>query len=158
MSQVLNTYKNIAPGAVTRSIDAVIVALHNEGDEPIPFGAPVFLGENGGVTLSDEDSLATGFVGIAVRSPSKVPSEYGSGEASYEPNGIVDVLVRGSICVQLVSQSCDVGGAVYYDPANRTFETETDEDFITLSNVAWRTAADSGDGLAEIVVKTRNII
>ena len=158
MSQVLEKFKNIVPGAVTRNIDAVIVALHNEGDEAIPFGAPVFLGENGGVVLSDEDTAATSFVGIAVRSASKVPDTYGSNVASYEPDSLVDVLVRGSICVKLSNQACELGGAVYYDPANRAFDTETDEDFITLPNVAWRTAADIGDGLAEIVVKTRNII
>ncbi len=158
MSQVLNKFKNIVPGAVTRNIDAVIVALHNEGEEEIPFGAPVFLGSNGGVVLSGESTEATAFVGIAVRSASKVPNTYGSNEAAYEPDGLVDVLVRGSICVKLSNQACELGGAVYYDPANRTFESETDEDFITLPNTAWRTVADIGDGLAEIVVKTRNII
>lgn len=160
MSQILKTFKNIAAGAVTRNIDAVIVALHNEGEEAIPFGAPVFLGENGGVVLSDEDTAATAFVGIAVRSASKVPDTYGSNVASYEADSLVDVLVRGSICVRLPNEACELGGAVYYDPENRVFSTEHEDDdgLITLPNVAWRTAADIGDGLAEIVVKSRNII
>ena len=160
MSQVLSSFLRGVPGAVSRSADAVIVSLPNAGDAPIPPGAPVFLSADGsGVTLAQADSAFGRFAGIAVRIPSRAPEVYGANTAPYAGNDPVDILVRGAVVVSLKNEACEPGGAVWLTLADGSFTTEeTENETIRLANCSWRRSADIGDGCAELVILSRNLI
>ena len=55
MGKVLSTFDIGWPGAISRSVDDIVVSLKNAGTDPIPFGAPVFLTSDGegGITYAD---------------------------------------------------------------------------------------------------------
>ena len=69
MGKVLGTFTNGFTGAVSRSIDNIIVSMKNGSGGEIPFGAPVFLahGENACRTFDAQDSAAAAFLGFAAR-------------------------------------------------------------------------------------------
>ena len=53
MGKVLSIFDIGKPGAISRSVDDIVVALKNAGNDPIAFGAPVFLANDGsGVTAT----------------------------------------------------------------------------------------------------------
>ena len=52
MGKVQNGFGNGAPGAVSRSIDNIIISIKNASGGDIAFGAPVFMTENGAVPFS----------------------------------------------------------------------------------------------------------
>ena len=67
MGKVLGTFTNGFTGAVSRSIDNIIVSMKNGSGGEIPFGAPVFLahGENACRTFDAQDSAAVARYGVA---------------------------------------------------------------------------------------------
>ena len=177
MGKVQDSFlKNMASGAVTRLADAKIENLRNSGTTEILPGMPVFRGSGkDGVEAFKADSPASEFVGIAVRAPSKVPAVYGANVAPWKTNDPVDVIVRGSVAVPL-SENQKMGDPVYFYTAaggNSGYEagmysteaadvSEEGDVTIQLPNCAWRRCPDAqswrGDGMAEIVIKTSNII
>ena len=166
MGKVIGSFQNGYPGAIARSLDDVVIALpsHETQDRPIPFGAPVMLDEDGtGLLRMMTEGTTDGrqmapekFVGFAVRNPSKTPSAYGASEGQYEVNEMADVLVRGHIVVRLADDSADIGAAVGI-AEDGSLTVETGDDIVTLPNVAVSAAPD-GNHMAEVVVKTRNLI
>ncbi len=81
MGKVLSTFDIGWPGAISRSVDDIVVSMKNGGAEAIPFGAPVFLTADGeGVAAYDPDASPAqtfaSFVGFAVRSAGKTPDTY----------------------------------------------------------------------------------
>ena len=78
MGKVLASFTNGYAGAVSRSIDDIIVSFPNAGNVSIPFGAPVFLQQSsgGGIPFASGLDMST-FLGFAVRSASKTPETYG---------------------------------------------------------------------------------
>ena len=84
MGKVLSRFSNGFTGAVSRSIDNVIISMRNASGGEIPFGAPVFLtpGENACRTFSADTATAGMFLGFAVRAAVKAPDVYGSSEAA----------------------------------------------------------------------------
>ena len=83
MGKVLSTFDKGWPGAISRSIDDVVVSLKNVDETPIPFGAPVFLTDNGdGVVnfIPNGSQTFERFVGFAVRAASKTPDTYPEGQ------------------------------------------------------------------------------
>ena len=52
MGKVQSTFINVFPGAISRSVDDIVISLKNVGEVDIPFGAPVFLASGGAVGFS----------------------------------------------------------------------------------------------------------
>ncbi len=160
MGKVLSRFTNGFTGAVSRSIDNIVISMGNASGGEIPFGAPVFLqaGVNACGVFSAETSAAEGFLGFAARAAVKAPDTYGSDEAAYAPGDPVDVLVRGSVILQFDGSALP-GDSVYIRKADGALVTEAGGEGTTLKlpNVTVRTAADGG-GRAEAVLTGRNIL
>ena len=54
MGKVLDAFGYGYPGAVTRSVDDIVISVRNASGVDIPFGAPVFMTENGAVPFDLE--------------------------------------------------------------------------------------------------------
>ena len=160
MGKVLGTFTNGFTGAVSRSIDNIIVSMKNGSGGEIPFGAPVFLahGENACRTFDAQDSAAAAFLGFAARAAVKAPDVYGSSEASYAADDPVDVIVRGSVILQF-GASVNPGSSVYIRKAVGVLVTDAGAEGTTLRlpNVTVRTVSDGGNR-AEAVLTKRNIM
>ena len=162
-AKILSQFPNGSPGAISRSIDDVVVALPNRGSGAIKFGDPVFLNNDPAGTVRGFASgdTAAAFAGIAVRNPSKTPSTYGSNLAQYEQGDVTDVLVRGSIIVKLASNTASpaIGGKVYLvatgDKAGQFTATATDN--IELPNARFKNSWDLPN-CVEVVLTGRNTI
>ena len=165
MGKVQNTFLNGSPGAVSRSVDDIIISVNNAGGADIPFGAPVFLGSGGAVPFSTASPQAfTAFLGFAVRIADKTPETYPSGQFSAQPQGVwkagdvMEVLVRGSIALPLTDTGA-AGGTVYVKKADGTLQAAAGESNTTvaLDNVRIRKPKD-GSGCCEAVINRRNIL
>ena len=160
MGEVLFNFENGFPGAVSRSIDNIIVSLRNATSDPIPFGAPVFLASGGKACSGfvSGTSTAEKFLGFAVRAADKTPLEYGSSRAAFEPGDPVDVLVRGSTVLHFAGFAMP-GSDVYIRVADGELVTSAGASGSTLQlpNVTVRTTGDASN-CAEVVVKTRNAL
>ena len=164
MGKVLSTFDIGWPGAISRSVDDIVVSLKNAGTDPIPFGAPVFLTSDGEgvVAFSNNASPAqtfASFVGFAVRVANKTPDTYPSGQdmssirgvqsGAWNPKEPVEVLVRGTIAVENVYLRKEDGALVPSAGAEGTT--------ILLENVKMRTPQTSNRPCSEVLVTTRNI-
>ncbi len=160
MGQVLNTFKNGFPGAISRSADDIVISLRNAGDAAIPFGAPVFLknAEQSCLPFDASASTAEKFLGFAVRAADKTPETYGSAEAAYAVNDPVDILVRGSVVVR-IDTNATPGQPVYIRKSDGKLTTQPGAEGSTLllPNVTVRQSRDSL-WRAEVVVRNRNIL
>ena len=74
-------------GAISRSVDDIVISMKNNSTEPIPFGVPVFLssGGDGVEPFANTESGGTPqtfdtFVGFSVRSAAKTPDTYPTGQ------------------------------------------------------------------------------
>ena len=102
MGKVQSTFINTYPGAISRSVDDIVISLTNGGAAAIKFGAPVFPDTSTKVARNwASGDAVTGFIGIATRIGIKTPDTYASSEAEYAVNDIMSVIVRGSVCVKL---------------------------------------------------------
>ena len=160
MGKVLNTFTNGFAGAVSRSVDNIIIALKNASETDLPFGVPVFLksGENSCLPFDAETSAAGSFLGFTVRLPDKTPETYGSNEGCFNAGDIAEVLVRGSVVLQFAG-TAQPGDSVYIRKADGALVTAAGASGSTLqlSNVTVRTASDSMNR-AEAVITKRNVI
>lgn len=168
MGKVQASFLNGYPGAVSRSVDDIIIAMKNVSESNIPFGAPVFLasGGDGAEPFNTSSAQAfTAFLGFAVRVADKTPDTYPSGQFNngnqagvWHPGDVMEILVRGSIALAL-SDTGAPGGTVYVKKADGTLQAAAGESGTTvgLTNVHIRKAKD-GSGCCEAVVTTRNII
>ncbi len=161
MGKVLKTFTNGYPGAISRAVDDVVISLRNGSGGNIAFGQPVFLKTDGtgAVTVFDSSmSDATRFVGFAVRAGDKTPEEYTSSTAVYKNNEPVDILVRGSMVIE-VATAATPGQQVYIRVSDGKLTTSAGSSgsTIALPHVNARTARDSA-GRCEITVKERNIM
>ena len=115
MGKVLSTFDIGWPGAISRSVDDIVVSLKNGGTAAIPFGAPVFLTADGeGVVAYNPDASPAqtfaSFVGFAIRAASKTPDTYpiqqdmssirSNQSGVWNPKEPVEVLVRGCIAAE----------------------------------------------------------
>ena len=159
MGKVLKNYANGYPGAISRSIDDIVVSKRNASGANLPFGAAVFAvsGENACRGFTN-DAVSAGFLGFAVRSASKTPDTYGSNAAFYAPNDPVDVLVRGSVVLEFANNASP-GGSVYIRKSDGKYVTSAGAEGSTvlLPNVTVRTLRDSAQR-AEVVVTKRNLL
>ena len=160
MGKVLRQFISGYPGAVSRSIDNIIVSLRNASGEEIPFGAPVFLayGERACKAFDAEQSASDTFLGFAVRAADKTPDTYGSNTAAFAPDDPVDVLVRGSV-VLAFGASAVPGGSVYIRKSDGALVTSAGAEGSTLllPGVTVRSVRDSAQ-CAEVVLTKRNVM
>ncbi len=156
MGKVLNGFLHGSPGAVSRSVDDIIIALPNQDEQPLSFGTAVVLSSQGtGAVRFTPSSTAADFLGFTARSASKTPAEYGSSQGSYQPREMMDVLTRGSIVVQ-VTGSPAAGGKVYLVKATGAVTVTADGDnTVELANARFRGPRDS-TGQAEVILLSRN--
>ena len=160
MGKVLIDFSNGYSGAVSRSIDNMIVAMKNGSGEEIAFGSPVFLqsGSSACVPFDAATSTADNFLGFAVRIPDKTPDTYGSNEGTFGADDPVEVLVRGSTVLRFAN-AVNPGSKVYIRKSDRAFVTSAGGEGTTLllPNVTVRTQSD-GTNRAEVVLTKRNLM
>jgi len=166
MGKVQSVFYNGCPGAVSRSVDDIILSVKNAGETEIPFGAPVFLSGGAAVpfdTASPQDFSA--FLGFAVRVADKTPDTYPSGqfsqvsEGAWKAGDVMEVLVRGSVVLP-VAVSGQPGQAVYVRKADGKLTTQagTEGSTVLLENVRVRRPGTDAYDTCEAVVNKRNIL
>ena len=165
MGKVQARFGNGFAGAVSRSIDDIIISVRNAGSVDIPFGAPVFMTSDGAVPfdISDPQEFAS-FLGFAVRVADKTPDEYPSGQFGTPPQGVwlpgdvMEVLVRGSIAVASAASGTQ-GGKVYVRKSDGkiTATAGSSGSTVELENVRIKRPRDASGSCAEVVVLNRNI-
>ncbi len=158
MGKVLKTFNNGYAGAISHSLDDVVVPFANKSNGAIGFGMPVALNasKTGIVPFDGSTHTAADFIGVTVRNPSKTPDAYGSNTASYGSNDIVDVLVRGRIVVECEGTP-SLGAAVSVKTLNGKFATGSGTGLIALTNVHVSATKDAYD-MVEILLNTRNLL
>lgn len=155
-------------GNVSRTPDTIISPFTNKGEDNIPYGAPVvFDKETKGVrALKSGDAAATApIVGIAVRHIGQPYSDSPEGYY-YAPGDVVDVLVRGSIVVELSDTeeiaaqgklfACD-GSHEDHQPGDFVCKAGDNSDTIEVPGAIIATGVTDESNLAEITILTRSI-
>ena len=166
MGKVQEHFSNGWPGAISRSLDDVVISVRNDSDGDIPFGAPVFLANQGAVPfdITDPQEFET-FLGFAVRVADKTPDTYPRGQFNDEEAGawhagdVMEVLVRGSVAISL-SATGTQGGNVYIRKSDGklTASAGSSGTTVLLENVRIRRPRDSYSNCCEVVVNKRNIL
>ena len=163
MGKVLESFGNGWPGAVSRSVDNVIISIANGTSGNIPFGVPVFCASGSKACKPFDPSHASNFsmdnfLGITVRSGAKTPETFGSNEAVYHPGDPVEVLVRGSIVLE-IEDGADPGASVYIRKSDGVIVAEAGSSGSTLAltNVRVSTASDDASR-SEVTVLERNFL
>ena len=160
MGKVQQTFLNGCPGAVSRSVDDIIISVKNAGETDIPFGAPVFLyaGENAVKPFDASASTSANFVGFTVRVPDKTPETYGSSTGIWNADDPVEVLVRGSV-VLYFENNVSPGASVYVRKADGKLVVNpgAEGSTVLLPGVTVRTGRDTAR-CAEVVLTKRNVI
>ncbi len=155
MATVQSTFTSLVPGAVSRAVDDIVVAMAKTSVGAIPFGAPVFLTADGdGAEPYADGTEPEAFLGFTVRSGAKTPRDYESSEAAYEADEIMDVLTRGSI-VTVVLGDPKPGDPVYIQPTVGL--CAADDTGVLLPGCHFRGPRSAG-GMAEVLVNTRNLL
>lgn len=169
MGKVLEQFSSGFPGAISRSVDEIVISVKNAGGTDIPFGAPVFMTNNGAVPFntSSPQDFST-FLGFAVRVESKTPDVYPSGQfsnpantqqGSWKANDVMEVLVRGSIAVP-VAIAGQPGQPLYIKKSDGSLTplAGTEGSTVLLQNVRIRKARAAAGTCSEVLVNERNIL
>lgn len=152
-------------GAVTRTPDTIIAPYANVDTGNIEFGEPVaFDAEKHGVrklTTSDSDNKAV--VGIAVRRIGQPHADNPNGWY-YAPGETVDVLLRGSIAVELAdAASLAARGPVYVHngngdkPAGSIVCAEDAGNTVAIPNAVFAMGSCDSNKIAEVTILARSI-
>ena len=151
-------------GNVSRMSDNVIapykydIAHANDGN--IAYGEPVALDTtNGGIRKLDSTADATNanVIGFAVRRLGQPKTDYPNGWY-YEPGETVDVLLRGSVSVELEDATgIAVRGSVYADPATGKLYAATATGYITVPNAVFSSGKADANKVAEVTIVERVI-
>ena len=166
MGKVQKGFGNGSPGAVSRSVDDIVISVKNAGNTDIPFGAPVFLGSGGAVPFNTANPQEfTDFLGFAVRVADKTPETYPrdqSGEPQagvWKAGDVMEVLVRGSIVVRMATAAL-FGDKIYLRKSDGqlTPNPGTSGTTICLENVRVRGTRDTLNSATEVVVTERNAL
>ena len=167
MGKVQEAFGIGSPGAVSRSVDEVVISVKNASEAEIPFGAPVFLKTDGsaeGFDLEYPQEFDL-FLGFACRVPDKTPDTVVTQQnqdnplAVWRPNETMEVLVRGAVTVPM-AVSANRGSEIYLRKADGKLVASPGAtgSTIELTNVKLRNARDTVSGCAEVIVNKRNII
>ena len=144
-------------GAVSRQPDTLIQSYTNTGADNIEFGAPVvFDATNGGVRKIASGDEATAIIGFAVRRMGQPYADDPKGYY-YKKGDVVDVLVRGSMTVELKAVTgIAARGQVYVDPADGELTSVAGSN-LAVPNTVFATGNYDSNNVAEITVLSRNI-
>jgi len=154
-------------GTVTRVADEVIGPFCHVGDDPIQYGAAVMYdATNKGVRkVLESDSAGTKIIGIAVRSIGQPKADNPNGYY-YEKGETVDVLLRGSIAVELEEATGIAAmGQVYVNPTTGELTAKADHtpqggskvDHLAVPNCVFATGAVDANNVAEVTITKRSI-
>ena len=154
-------------GNYARQPDMVIGSfVVDDESRSIKFGEPVFLLENGHVSVFENGGTEEIFVGVA-SSEVKSTFDYHSMEGNYAPQQMASVMQRGAISVLCNVGEAKVGGKVYVRVKENDsiigsvlggFEAEADgENTVHLKNCVWRSDKDS-NSIAELFMRTINYV
>ncbi len=170
MGKVLDAFGYGYPGTVTRSVDDIVISVRNASGVDIPFGAPVFMTENGAVPFDLESPQEfASFLGFAVRVADKTPDVYPRGQfndpdsagetGAWHANDLMEVLVRGSVALA-TTVSGGRGGRLYIRKSDGrlTATAGSSGSTVLLENVRIRNPRTGWSGCCEAVVNRRNII
>ena len=157
MGKVQKIFDSGRPGAVTRSVDEIVISVRNASETEIPFGAPVFMTADGAVPFSlTEPQDFAAVLGFAVRVADKTPDTYPTGqfndgqEGTWHPGDVMEVLVRGAVTVPM-AVSANRGSEIYLRKADGKLVASPGAtgSTIELTNVKLRNARDTVSGCAE---------
>lgn len=170
MGKVQKAFGYGTPGAVTRSVDEIVIAVRNASDRDIEFGAPVFLTENGAVPFSvDSPQEFADFLGFAVRVADKTPDSYPQGQTNtassdgqagaWHAGDVMEVLVRGSVALP-TNVSGARGGRLYIRKSDGTLtgNAGASGSTVLLENCRIRAPRNSLTACCEAIVNKRNIL
>lgn len=170
MGKVLEAFGYGYPGAVTRSVDDIIISVRNASGDDIPFGAPVFMTENGAVPFDPESPQEfASFLGFAVRVADKTPDAYPQGQfndpdsagetGAWKAGDLMEVLVRGSVAL-VSTVSGAPGGKLYIRKSDGklTATAGAAGSTVLLENVRIRNPRNGWSGCCEAVVNRRNVL
>ena len=166
MGKVQAVFGNGSPGAITRSVDDIVISVKNAGEGDIAFGTPVFLASGGAVPFNTESPQDfSSFLGFAVRIADKTPDTYpqdqsGNPQAgAWKPGDVMEVLVRGGMTVSLAA-SGTAGGRVYIRKSDGTLTASAGaaDSTVLLENVRIRNSGAAGEAATEIIINKRNLI
>lgn len=155
-------------GNVSRTPDTVISPYTNVGEEPIQYGEPVIYdAENKGVRKiksTDTTAETAPVIGIAVRHIGQPYADSPDGYY-YAPGDVVDVLVRGSVMVELADvASLAARGKVYVcngadeaKPAGSIVCAADSEKTLEVPGAIFATGEADGSNIAEVTILTRNM-
>ena len=143
MGKVQAVFGNGSPGAITRSVDDIVISVKN-----------AYSGE-----------IAFGFLGFAVRVADKTPDTYpqdqsgGEQAGTWKPGDVMEVLVRGGITVELAAGG-ETGDPVYLRKSDGALTAVSGQEGTTvlLENVRIRRPAGAGGRNTEVTVNKRNLI
>ncbi|OPY84197.1 MAG: hypothetical protein A4E65_00335 [Syntrophorhabdus sp. PtaU1.Bin153] len=168
--KVIGTSMNVGfPGSYARTPDCIMKARKVK-TTGFDFGDPVVLNTDNTYTKFGASGTLAKFAGFAVREVKQFAGSFTSqGDGSYAVGDVADVLERGEICVTVTRGTPVAGGAVYVrtvlggTPDSGAvvggIEAEAPGDggtSIQLTNCAFSTGEMDANGVAEVVVKTRN--
>lgn len=172
MGKILSKFDHGWPGTISRAVDDIVVSLKNAGNADIPFGAPVFLTDDGdGVVgfITNGSQTFQRFVGFAVRIPDKTPATYPTTQdmstglnqnqqSVWKPGEVIEVLVRGCIAVKAFA-GFSAGGKVYIRKSDGAIVPNAGSEGTTvlLENVRCRVAQTGNGACNEFVITKRNI-
>ena len=166
MGKVQETFGIGSPGAVSRSVDEVVISVKNASEAEVSFGAPVFLSGSGAAPFSvSAPQDFSSFLGFAVRVADKTPDVYPSGqfgenpEGAWKPGDVMEVLVRGGIAVKTAANGTH-GGKIYIRKSDGKLTPEAGESGTTvlLENVHIRNPRNAYGPCCEVIVNERNVI
>lgn len=144
-------------GAVSRQPDTLIQPYTNVGDTNIEFGAPVvYDATNGGVRALASTDAATDIIGLAVR---RVGQPYVDSPQGwyYKKGDTVDVLVRGSMTVELKAVTgIAARGQVYAVPATGEL-TSVSTNNLAVPNAKFATGKYDSNNIAEVTILARSM-
>lgn len=147
-------------GNVSRTPDCVISSFTNVGEANIEFGEPVVFDAtlNGVRKIKTTDTA--GVVGIAVRHIGQPYSDDAQGYY-YKPGDVVDVLVRGSICVELpTTTGIAARGKVYVSKASDSLGTilaASGTNAVEVPNTIFTNGKFDANKIVEVTILERSI-
>lgn len=148
-------------GSVTRTPDTIIAPYANVGAENIQFGEPVVYDPDAqGVRKVAAGDTADKVIGIAVR---RIGQPYADNEQGwyYAEGDTVDVLLRGSIAVELADATGIAGrGKVYVKTGADTagnIVCASAADAIEVPNAVFATGECDASNIAEVTILARSI-
>ena len=154
-------------GTPSRNPDTLIEPFVNKGEESINYGDPVVYDPTlEGVRRLKAGDTATAIVGIAVRRVGQPYADSNNGYF-YAAGDMVDVLIRGSITVEVEDKdNIAPRGAVYADPATGELssaashtdeETSTTVNHLAVPNAIFTHGKVDSNLITEITILSRSI-